>query len=194
VRRPFAAAVRASAHAVVVAPGDFAEAEAATRAMIAHDGPLYYRCGYKQEPPIHEGPIHFRLGRAIQVWDGKDATVIFTGTIGNQAQAALRELLKEGIRCRLVSMHTVKPIDKEAILAAAQETGAVITVEEHVVQGGLGSAVAEVLCDAGVYPKKFLRLALPDKFVSLVGSHEWLLDQFGLSARKIQASIKGLLQ
>lgn len=188
------ALMRALPNMVVVAPGDFAEAEATTRAMITHDGPLYYRCGYKKEPPIHEKPIDFRLGRAIQVWDGADATVIFTGTIGNQAQAALRELVRDGIHCRLISMHTVKPIDKEAILAAARETGGIITVEEHVIQGGLGGAVAEVLCDAGVHPKKFLRLALPDKFVSLVGSHEWLLDQFGLSARKIEVSIKGLLE
>jgi transketolase len=187
------AMMRALPNMVVVAPADFVEAEAATLAMIAHDGPFYYRCGYKQEPPIHAGPIDFQLGRAIQVWDGEDATVIFTGTIGNQAQAALRELTQEGIRCRLLSMHTIKPIDKEAILAAARETGAVITVEEHGIQGGLGSAVAEVLCDAGAHPKKFLRLALPDQFVSLVGSHEWLLDQFGLSAKKIGASIKRLL-
>jgi transketolase len=186
--------MRALPNMVVVAPCDFAEAEAATRAMIAHDGPFYYRCGYKKEPPIHEGPIDFQLGRAIQVCDGSDATVIFTGTIGNQAHAAVKELAKEGVRCRLISMHTVKPLDQEVLVAAAKQTGAIVTLEEHSIQGGLGGAVAEVLCDAGAYPKKFLRLALPDKFVSLVGGHEWLLDQYGLSARKIAARIRNLLR
>jgi transketolase len=188
------AVMRALPNMVVVAPCDFAEAEAATRAMIAHDGPFYYRCGYKKEPPVHKGPIDFQLGRAIQVCDGSDATVIFTGTIGNQAQAAVKELAKEGVRCRLISMHTVKPLDQEVLVAAAKQTGAIVTLEEHSIQGGLGGAVAEVLCDAGAYPKKFLRLALPDKFVSLVGGHEWLLDQYGLSARKIAARIRNLLR
>jgi transketolase len=105
----------------------------------------------------------------------------------------LEELEKEGIRCRLISMHTVKPIDRECIIAAAKETGGVITLEEHNASGGLGGAVAEVLMDAGVQPKKFLRLAIPDRYVSLVGSHEWLLDQCGLSARKIEASVRKLL-
>ena len=187
------AIMRALPNMVVVCPADLAEAEAATRAMIEYEGPLYYRCGYKKEPDIHAGPIDFTLGRAIRVRDGGDATIIFTGTVGNQATLAAEELEKDGVRCRVVSMHTVKPIDNEAILAAARETGAIITVEEHQLSGGLGSAVAEVLCDATVFPKKFLRIALPDVYVTKVGSHEWLLDQYGLSAPKIAASVRRTL-
>ncbi len=187
------AIMRSLPNMVVVAPCDFAEAIAATQAMIEHDGPLYYRCGYKKEPDIHRNPIDFKLGRAIQVQDGADAAIIFTGTIGNQAAAAVEELEKDGIHCRLISMHTVKPLDKECVIAAAEETGGVITLEEHNASGGLGGAVAEVLMDAGVQPKRFLRLALPDRYVSLVGSHEWLLDQCGLSAPKIEASVRRLL-
>ena len=187
------AIMRALPNMVVVCPADLSEAAAATRAMIEYGGPLYYRCGYKKEPDIHAGPIEFKLGKAIQVRDGSDATIIFTGTVGNQAALAAEELEKEGVRCRVLSMHTVKPIDREALLAAARETGAIITVEEHQINGGLGSAVAEVLCDAGVFPKKFLRIALPDEYVSKVGSHEWLLDQYGLSASKIVASIRDCL-
>ena len=93
----------------------------------------------------------------------------------------------------MVSMHTVKPIDREAIVSAARETGAIITVEEHQLSGGLGSAVAEVLCDEGVMPKRMLRLALHDEFVTKIGSHEWLLDQYGLSARKIAAAVRARL-
>lgn len=90
-------------------------------------------------------------------------------------------------------MHTVKPLDTDAIFAAATETGALVVVEEHSASGGLGGAVAEVLMDAGIMPRRFLRLALPDRYVSQVGSHEWLLDQYGLSGAGIESSIRKLL-
>ena len=187
------AIMRSLANMVVCAPCDFAEAEAATYAMIEHEGPFCYRCGRKGEPPLHQGPIDFQLGKAIQLQDGADATLIFTGTIGSNVMAAVEELAKEGIGCRVLSMHTVKPIDREAILAAARETGGIITVEEHTINGGLGSAVAEVLCDEGTQPKRFRRLAIPDQYNSLVGSHQWLLDQFGLSPAKIADRVSKLL-
>jgi transketolase len=187
------AIMRALPNMIVVAPCDFAEAEAATRAMVAHDGPVYYRCGYKQEPPVHGGPIDFAFGQALQVRDGADITLIGTGTIVNQAHAAAQELAAEGIQCRVVSMHTVKPIDRAAIVRAAQETGGIVTVEEHQLSGGLGSAVAEVLCDEGAAPRAFKRLALPDQYVTLVGTHEWLLDKFGLTAPHIAEVVRGLV-
>jgi transketolase len=183
------AIMRALPNMVVFCPCDFAEAEAGVHAMIAHDGPFYYRCGYKKEPHVHAPGVPFKLGEAIQVRDGADATIFFTGTIGNQAVPAAEALDKQGIHCRVVSLHTVKPIDRQAIVKAANETGAIITLEEHQVDGGLGSAVAEVLCDEGVGPKKFLRIGLPDVYVSKVGTHEWLLDQYGLSAPRITERI-----
>jgi len=187
------AIMRALPNMVVVCPCDFAEAEAAVHAMIAHPGPVYYRCGYKKEPPVHAGPIDFRFGKAIRAREGSDLALIFTGTIGNQVVPAAEALEQEGIRCRVESMHTVKPIDKEAVLAAARETGGIVVIEEHQIHGGLGGAVAEVLADACVAPKKFLRMGLPDQYVSLVGSHEWLLDQFGLSTRGIVDAVRGML-
>jgi len=187
------AIMRALPNMVVFCPGDFAEAEAGVHAMIAHDGPFYYRCGYKKQPPIHSEPIRFELGKAITAREGSDATILFTGTIGNQVMPAAEQLAAEGINCRVVSLHTVKPIDRAAIVAAARETGAIIAVEEHQLQGGLGSAVAEVLCDEGAAPGKFLRIGLPDTYVSRVGTHEWLLDQYGLSTPKIAARIGGFL-
>ena len=90
-------------------------------------------------------------------------------------------------------MHTVKPLDREAVVAAAQETGGIVTVEEHQLSGGLGSAVAEVLCDEGVMPRTFRRLALPDEYVSLVGTHEWLLDQYGLTGPQVANTVRELL-
>ena len=184
------AIMRALPNMVVVCPGDFAEAEAATRAMFEYEGPVYYRCGYKKEPPIHDGPLDFAFGKAIQVRDGRDLTFIFTGTIGNQVLPAADELDAQGIACRVLSMHTVEPIDKQAILAAAADTGGIVVVEEHQLNCGLGSAVAEVLCDACVMPQRFLRLALPNKYVSEVGSHEWLVDYYGLSTPKIVERVK----
>ena len=179
------AILRALPNMVVFCPCDFAEAEAGVHAMLAHEGPFFYRCGYKQEPPVHAGKIRFKLGRALRVCEGRDATIFFTGTIGNQVMPAVEALRRKGLQCRVESLHTVKPIDRRAILSAAAETGAIITVEEHQLQGGMGSAVAEVLCDAGAVPKKFLRLGLPDEYVSRVGTHEWLLDRYGLSTRRL---------
>ena len=92
-----------------------AEAEAATHAMIAHQGPVFYRCGYKEEPPVHDGPINFQFGRAIPVREGGDAAVIFSGTVGYNAKLAVEKLAGRGIACRLISMPSVKPIDQEAI-------------------------------------------------------------------------------
>lgn len=188
------AIMRALPNMVVFCPCDLAEAEAGVHAMIAHDGPFYYRCGYKKEPPVHADKLAFCLGKAIQVRDGTDATIFFTGTIGNQVLPAAEALRKHGIHCRVVSLHTVRPIDRNAIIKAACETGAIVTVEEHQLQGGMGSAVAEVLCDEGAVPRRFLRIGLPDLYVSKVGTHEWLLDQYGLSADKIAAAVRELME
>jgi len=172
---------------VVVAPADFAEAEAATYAMIEHQGPVYYRCGYKKEPSLHQGKIDFRFGEAIRVCDGSDVTLIGTGTVTYRAYQAAQLLEQRGVHCRVLSMHTVKPIDEEAILAAARETGAILTVEEHNVLGGLGGAVAEVLAEGGI-GVPFRRIGLPDSYVHIVGSHEWLLDHYGFSPQAIADS------
>lgn len=184
------AIMRALPNMVVLAPGDIAEAKAAARAMIAHNGPVYYRCGYKQEKNIHDGPIDFTIGKAIRVKEGTDATVIFTGTIGYNAMLAVHALKEKGLSCRLVSMHTVKPIDRKEIIAAAGETSAIITVEEHNACGGLGSAVAEVLADSGPYPVAFSRIAFPDVNVSAVGSQEWIRNQYGMSPGEMAATIE----
>ena len=183
------AIMRALPNIVVCVPCDTKEAEAATRAMIAHDGPFYYRCGYKNEKDIHDGPINFQLGRAIRVQDGGDVALFFTGPIGYDAKLACEKVKKEhGIDVRLVSLHTIKPIDRAEIVAAARDIGKIITLEEHNLSGGMGSAVAEVLADEGAVCK-FKRMALPDVNVSLVGSQEWLRGQYGLDADSIAAQI-----
>ena len=187
------AIMRALPDMVVLAPADFAEAKAATYAMIQHSGPVYYRCGYKKEPPLHQGKIDFKLGKAIQARPGGDITIIGTGTITYRAYQAAEILAKDGIQARILSMHTVKPIDKEAILKSADETGGIITVEEHNIIGGLGGAVAEVLAESGL-SVPFKRIGLPDTYVHIVGSQGWLLEKFGFSPDSIAQTAKGLLK
>ncbi len=187
------AIMRALPNIVVMAPCDCIEAEAATHAMIEHEGPVYYRCGYKNESDIHEGAIDFKIGKAITVKDGKDIAVMFTGPIGYDAKQACKRLEAEGISVRLVSMHTIKPIDKEEILYCAKNIGKILTVEEHNMSGGLGSAVAEVLADEGAVCE-FKRMALNDVYVSKVGSQEWLRTQYGLGEEDIYNTIKEMLK
>lgn len=184
------AIMRALPNMVVVVPCDNFEAVAATNAMIEYDGPLYYRCGYKGEKDIHPGPVDFKIGKAITVREGKDVTLIFAGPVGLNVLNAADILAKEGISCRVVSMHTIKPIDKEMIKNAAKNTGGIITVEEHNLSGGLGSAVSEVICDEGLTPKVFKRIALPDVNVCLIGHQEWIREQYGMSAEGIAKQIK----
>jgi transketolase len=144
-------------------------------------------------PYIHEGEIDFRFGKAIQVRDGKDVTLIYTGTIGANVIQAEKALRESGINPRVLSMHTVKPIDADAIVKSASETDAIVTVEEHNINGGLGSAVAEVLMDAGAGNIKFKRIALPDINVSKVGGQEWLHCQYGLDPDSITKQVKQLI-
>jgi transketolase len=165
---------------VVIAPADFAEAGAAIRAMIEYQGPVYFRCGRKNEPPLHTAAIDFRIGKAIRVCEGSDITLISTGTVSYRVMQAAELLKTRGIRARMLSMHTIKPLDVEAVLAAARETEAMVTVEEHTILGGLGGAVAEVLAESGV-GIPFKRIGLPDTYVHVVGSQHWLLDRFGFS-------------
>ena len=187
------AIMRALPNLKVIAPCDIYEARSAVHAMLAYDGPVYYRCGYKGEKNLHSGPVNFEIGKALKLREGKDAAIIFTGTIGINALHAADELEKQGCSVKLISMHTVKPIDVAAVLDAA-ETGCVVTVEEHNICGGMGSAVAEALMDNGAGNIRFKRMAIPDVNVSKIGSEEWLRDQYGLGVKDIVDTVKGLVR
>ncbi|MFY9819839.1 MAG: transketolase C-terminal domain-containing protein [Thermoanaerobaculia bacterium] len=175
----------------VVAPADPIEARLATRAIVAHPGPCYIRLGKAGEPNVHEGPIDFHLGRAIQVRDGKDVTLISTGGMLKAAAGVARRLAERGVEARVLSMHTLKPLDTEAVLAAARETGAIFTLEQHSVIGGLGSAVAEVLAESGL-TVKFKRIGLPSAFSPRVGSQQYLEAQNGLDEEGVLRSVETL--
>ena len=188
-------ALRLLPNMVVVAPGDPVEAELATRAVGHHDGPCYLRLGKTGDPKVHSGPIDFQLGRALTVRAGEDITLISTGGMLADAVSAAEQLAREGIQARVLSMHTLKPIDTEAVLAAARETSAVITIEEHSVIGGLGSAVAEILAEAAPDVRgAFKRLGLPSVFVCEVGGHAYLRKAFALTPEGMLKALEPLLE
>ena len=188
------AIMRSLPRMVVVAPGDPAEAEAATRAVAAHAGPCYLRLGRAGEANVHRGVVDFQLGRAIAVRQGSDLTLISTGGMLETALRAAELLHQSGIETRVLSVHTVKPLDGDTVRAAAHETGAVFTLEEHSVDGGLGGAVAEVLAESGEGAFTFRRLGLPSAFSSVVGTQEYLRAQYGLTAEAIASAITSTLE
>lgn len=183
------AVMRALPGMTVVAPGDPVEAQGATRAVAAHQGPCYLRLGRAGERKVHTQPIRFQLGKAITVRSGSDLTLVSTGGLLETAVRAAERLSSSGIQCRVLSMHTLKPLDEEALRIAAQETGAVFTLEEHSLIGGLGSAVAEVLSESLEKPVLFKRIGLSSSFSCKVGTQEYLRAQHGLSVEAVVKTI-----
>jgi transketolase len=188
------AIMRALPNMVVVVPGDPVEARLATHAVAGWNGPCYLRLGRAGEPAVHSCNPEFQLGRAITVRDGNDLTLIVTGGLLSQAVAAADVLAGRGIHARVLSMHTVKPLDTEAVLKAARDTPAIITVEEHSVIGGLGGAVAEVLMESDVRPVAFRRIGLNDTFSSKVGSQDYLWAEYGLDVAGILKTVESVLE
>lgn len=186
------AIMRALPNMTVVAPGDPVEAALATRGVAWWRGPCYLRLGRTGDPNVHQVTPDFQIGKAIKVRDGRDITLIASGgALYNTFQAA-KQLAKQGIESRVLSMHTLKPLDKEAVLSTA-ETDAIVTVEEHSIIGGLGSAVAEVLAESGIRVP-FMRMGIPDEFCSQVGSRDYLQGVYSLSVEGIVASVKKLME
>lgn len=188
------AILRALPGMTVVAPGDPRETEAAVRAAVAQDGPFYLRLGRAGEPSVHTRPIDFQIGRAIPVRDGSDVTLISTGGMLHTTVTAAATLADLGIEARVLSMHTLKPLDCDAVLRAAAETGAIVTVEEHSVLGGLGGAVAETLAEADGPRVPFRRLGLPSVFTREVGSQEYLRARCGLSPESVVETVATLVR
>ncbi len=172
----------------VILPADAYETEQATGAAAATDGPFYISlAGGRLPVPTPEEEREFEVGKAVALREGDDATIIGTGPTVAEALRAGELLAAEGVRARVLSLHTIKPIDREAILRAAK-TRMIVTIEEHTVIGGLGGAVAEVLAEAGAgTPLK--RLGLQDLFACMVGSYEDLKERFGITAEAIVAAV-----
>ena len=147
---------------VVINPCDAIEAKQAVKAALEHNGPVYLRFCRLATEQIHSDDFKFELGKGVEIEEGSDATIVATGIVLEFALKAAEMLKEEGISARVVDIHTIKPIDRDIIVKAAKETGAIVTVEEHNIYGGLGSAVAEVVCEEAPVP--VLRVGVQDKF------------------------------
>ena len=166
----------------VIVPADPIETAAVMRYSIEHKGPMFIRISRIPVRVVHSGDYKFTLGRAVTLREGDDVTLIANGVLVSRALDAADILASEGIQARVLNMSTVKPLDRESIVKAARETSGIVTVEESLVAGGLGGAVAEVL--AVEHPAPMRMLGIPDTFAP-TGTAEFLLDYFGLSVKGI---------
>lgn len=173
---------------VIINPADDIEARAAVFAAAEYEGPVYMRFGRLAVPKIFDESYKFELGKAVTLREGSDVTIIATGLMVNEAIEAAKALADEGISAEVINIHTIKPLDKEAVIRSAAKTGAVVTAEEHSIIGGLGGAVAEALCESGK-PVPVVRLGVNDVF-GRSGPAVELLHIYGLDAQNIVAKAK----
>ena len=176
---------------VVMVPSDDVEAEAMVRAAYAHKGPVYMRFS-RLATPVFNNPetYRFEIGKAITMREGKDVAIIAAGLPVASAMEAAEKLAAEGIEARVIDMHTIKPLDEAAVLRAAKEIGKIVTVEEHSVIGGLGSAVAEVLAEQ--CPAKLKRVGVYDRYTES-GPAEALIHHYGLDGEGVYSAVKAFL-
>ena len=185
------AIMRAVPNMTVIVPADGVETKLAIRAAAAYKGPVYVRLGRNKVPTIFAADYRFAIGKGCLLRDGSDLTFIGTGLMTAQALAAAELLQQQGISARVLHIATVKPLDDELIIAAACDTGAVVTAEEHSIVGGLGGAVAELLSER--YPVPLVRVGIRDRF-GLSGKAEELLKYFGLMPENLVEAAKEVLQ
>ena len=175
----------------VISPADDIEAKAAVKAAYELDGPVYIRFGRLAVPVINTNPDYkFEIGKGIVLREGKDVTIIANGLCVNSAMEAAEMLAADGIDAKVINIHTIKPLDKDLVVAAAKETGKVVTVEEHSVIGGLGSAVCDVLCEYAPTPVK--KIGVQDVFGES-GPAAKLLEKYQLDGKGVYAQIKEYL-
>jgi transketolase len=180
--------MRSIPNMTVICPSDAVEAAAAIKAVAEYDGPCYVRLGRAAVNVINdENTYEFKIGKGVTLSEGKDVTIVATGIMVDVALAAKEELEKEGINARVINIHTLKPIDKDVLIKAAKETGAIVTVEEHNVIGGLGSAVSEVLCEE--YPVPVIKVGVNDTFGES-GTPDQLLEKYGLTSANVVEKVK----
>jgi transketolase len=178
--------LRSIPNMVVICPGDAWEVRGALRAAMQQDRPVYIRMGKKGEPTVHAAvPADFAIGRAITIADGQDVCLLSTGNMLPEVLDAAHRLRERGVSAKVVSFHTVKPLDEEMLADAFGRFPLVATVEEHSLIGGFGAAVAEWLVDNGVTPQKLLRFGTPDRFFKQSGEQEYAREQLGLTGPQI---------
>ena len=176
---------------VIINPCDGVEATAAVEAALLHQGPVYMRFGRYALPIINGEDYKFELGKGVLMADGTDVTLVGTGFMVSVCLDARELLAKEGISARVINIHTIKPIDKDILVKAAKETGALVTAEEHTIMGGLGSAVAEVLVEN--HPAPMARVGVDDTF-GRSGTVPALMEYYGLTAENIAAKAREVIK
>jgi transketolase len=188
------AILRAIPGITVVAPGCLWEVEEATEAIAATPGVCYLRLDKSSAGRTNRPREAFALGKIRTLREGTDLALAATGGILGVALAAAETLAAEGIRARVLSVHTLRPFDEETVFRACRETGGLITLEEHVVDGGLGGLVAETCLEAGVVPRAFHRIGLRAGFSSIVGSQEYLRTRYGMDAEAVVARARAMVR
>lgn len=177
---------------VIINPADDVEARAAVKAAYEYEGPVYLRFGRLALPIIHnESSYKFEIGKGEILRDGKDVTIVATGAMVSNSLEAAEKLAADGIEAKVINIHTIKPLDKELVVAAAKETGKVVTVEEHSVIGGLGSAVCDTLAQKA--PTQVMKIGMNDTFGES-GSAVELLKKYKLDAESIYEKIKNFVK
>ena len=171
----------------IINPADAVEAKAAVKAALEINGPVYLRFGRMAVPVVYDESYTFELGKGVKMADGNDVTIVATGIMVDLALQAAEQLKNEGISARVINIHTIKPLDKDIVVTAAKETGAIVTAEEHNVIGGLGSAVAEAVCEA--CPVPVLRVGVQDAY-GHSGKVPPLMKMYGLTVEDIVAKAK----
>ena len=174
---------------VIINPADDIEAQLAVKAAIDHEGPVYMRFGRLAVEDVNGEDYKFELGKGVELKGGSDVTSIATGLMVQEALKAADELKSEGIDARVINIHTIKPIDKDIIIKASKETGAIVTAEEHSVMGGLGSAVTEVVCESAPCPVKIIGTDSYGKS----GKPAELFEDYGLTAQNIKNKVKEVM-
>ncbi|MBE6686824.1 MAG: transketolase family protein [Ruminococcaceae bacterium] len=175
----------------IINPADAVEARACVEAAINYYGPVYMRFGRLAIPTLYDPATYkFELGKGVMMSEGKDVTIVATGLMVHKALEAKELLKNEGIDAEVINIHTIKPLDRDMVIASAQKTGCVVTAEEHNIIGGLGSAVAETLCEA--CPVPMLRVGVEDQF-GRSGKVPPLLELYGLTAENIAAKAKAAI-
>ena len=177
----------------VIAPGDPIEVEYTVKKSLELKGPCYIRLGKSGEPILHKKEFIFKIGKSIVLKNGKDVTIISTGNMLETALKIYDILKKENINCKIVSMHTIKPIDREIIIKCATDNNVIVSIEEHNKIGGLGSHIASVILEERLNTK-YLQIALPDTFVHIVGSQNYLREIYGLTPVQISAKILNFIK
>lgn len=185
------AIARAMPNLTVIVPADASETRCAVRAAAYLPGPAFIRLGRAQTPLVHRGPFDFVIGSAIELAAGDDVTVIATGALPvTMAMRAHEQLDRAGVAARILNMHTIAPLDGDAVIRAASQTAGIVTVEDHLAAGGLGGAVCEMVCAA--HPCRVTRIGAANAHVDRVGGESDLLEHIGVTVERIVAAVLSL--